>query len=68
MLEYAFDRRLVFTVGDSVTSGQQNLVTFNGIHHKTSKHGGAANYGFPDPTYLDRVKQELAGVGVTPQL
>lgn len=30
LLEYAFDRRLVFTVGDSVTSGQQNVVTWNG--------------------------------------
>lgn len=27
LLREAFNRRLVFTVGDSVTSGQQNVVT-----------------------------------------
>lgn len=40
LLEIAFNRRLVFTVGDSVTTGQRNIVTWNGIHHKTSKDGG----------------------------
>ena len=30
----------VFTVGKSVTSGQENVVTWNDIHHKTSIYGG----------------------------
>jgi len=68
LLKVAFDRRLVFTVGDSVTTGQQNVVTWAGIHHKTAKTGGTANFGFPDPTYFTRVKQELAAVGITERL
>lgn len=27
LLKIAFDRRLVFTIGDSITTGQQNVVT-----------------------------------------
>lgn len=33
-----------------------------GIHHKTSTTG---TFGYPDPTYFDRVKEELRSVGVT---
>jgi deltex-like protein len=46
LLDYAFGRRLVFTVGDSVTSGQQNVVTWNGVHHKTNKNGGRVVFEF----------------------
>lgn len=64
LLKTAWDRRLVFTVGTSVTTGQSNCVIWNGIHHKTSTSGGPSNFGYPDPTYLERVKQELADKGV----
>lgn len=37
----AFDNRLIFTVGRSVTSGADYIVTWNGIPHKTNTHGGA---------------------------
>lgn len=40
LLETAFDAGLVFTVGTSVTTGLQNQITWNDIHHKTSMHGG----------------------------
>ncbi len=40
LLQNAFDARLIFTVGTSVTSGQDNTVTWNDIHHKTNTHGG----------------------------
>jgi len=43
-------------VGRSVTTGLDNQVVWNGIHHKTSMSGGAANFGYPDPTYFNRVK------------
>ncbi|KAI6192833.1 hypothetical protein M3Y99_01916100 [Aphelenchoides fujianensis] len=65
LLRIAFDRRLTFTVGDSQTSGRRNTVVWNGIHHKTRRTGGPQAYGYPDPGYLDRVKAELAAVGVT---
>lgn len=40
LLKRAFDQRLIFTVGQSTTSGRNNTVTWNDIHHKTSTHGG----------------------------
>uniref|UniRef100_A0A8D2ZG67 E3 ubiquitin-protein ligase n=1 Tax=Scophthalmus maximus TaxID=52904 RepID=A0A8D2ZG67_SCOMX len=40
LLRKAFDRRLVFTIGQSVTTGHNNVVTWNDIHHKTNMGGG----------------------------
>ena len=65
LLKEAFDRRLIFTIGTSVTNGSTNTTVWAGIHHKTSLSGGTSNYGFPDPTYLTRVQEELACKGVT---
>ncbi|XP_077983239.1 uncharacterized protein LOC144438082 [Glandiceps talaboti] len=64
LLKRAFDMGLLFTIGKSVTTGQDNCVVWNDVHHKTSKTGGPARYGYPDPTYLRRVKEELAAKGI----
>uniref|UniRef100_A0A3P9L037 E3 ubiquitin-protein ligase n=1 Tax=Oryzias latipes TaxID=8090 RepID=A0A3P9L037_ORYLA len=64
MLQRAFDQRLIFTIGRSTTSGRSNVVTWNDIHHKTSKHGGPSHYGYPDPAYLSRVREELKVKGI----
>ena len=64
LLKIAFERKLTFTIGTSVTTGQQNCVIWNGIHHKSQVGGGATNYGYPDPTYFSRVSEELAAKGV----
>lgn len=56
LLKVAFDRKLVFTVGQSVTTGLDNQVVWNGIHHKTQTSGGSSHFGYPDPTYFSRVK------------
>lgn len=64
LLEIAFDRGLLFTVGTSMTTGAQQVIVWNGVHHKTALSGGAAVHGYPDPTYLQRVKEELAAKGV----
>ena len=61
----AFERRLTFAVGFSVTRNCDNLVVWNGIHHKTNTSGGSAGFGYPDPTYLKRVKEELTLKGLT---
>ena len=53
-----------FTIGQSVTTGEEDQVTWNGIHHKTAIRGGAAHHGFPDETYLDRVTDELQAFGI----
>ncbi|MFH4975445.1 hypothetical protein AB6A40_002154 [Gnathostoma spinigerum] len=95
LFRLAFSCRLMFTVGDSITTGMRNVVTWNGIHNKTSLYGGAEKYvnalffrcvhfynsgssdmlyritvsfGYPDPSYLDRVLEELASMGITEKL
>lgn len=55
----AFERKLILTVGFSPTRNIDNVVCWNGIHHKTNQTGGATGYGYPDETYLERVKEEL---------
>lgn len=65
MLITAFQRRLTFTIGRSVSRGEDDCVTWNGIHHKTVLRDAGTGHGFPDTDYLDRVIQELNIVGVT---
>ena len=65
LLYIAFQRKLTFTVGTSITTGRKNTVVWNGIHHKTSLFGGPTCFGYPDPNYFNRVKEELAARGVT---
>ncbi|KAK2911840.1 hypothetical protein Q8A67_003973 [Cirrhinus molitorella] len=64
LLEKAFKQRLTFTIGRSSTTGQNNVVTWNDIHHKTSRSGGPTHYGYPDPDYLKRVQDELKAKGI----
>ncbi|KAK2156913.1 hypothetical protein LSH36_202g06028 [Paralvinella palmiformis] len=40
LLHKAFDARLIFTVGTSSTTGIDDSVTWNDIHHKTATYGG----------------------------
>uniref|UniRef100_A0A8C5ARY2 E3 ubiquitin-protein ligase n=1 Tax=Gadus morhua TaxID=8049 RepID=A0A8C5ARY2_GADMO len=64
LLQRAFDKKLIFTVGTSRTSGSEDQVTWNDIHHKTSIGGGPTSFGYPDPDYLRRVKEELKAKGI----
>ncbi|XP_005386571.1 PREDICTED: E3 ubiquitin-protein ligase DTX3L [Chinchilla lanigera] len=64
LLEVAFKRKLIFTVGYSRVQGISDVITWNDIHHKTSLSGGPSNYGYPDPDYLQRVKEELKAKGI----
>ncbi|KAL2092399.1 hypothetical protein ACEWY4_012197 [Coilia grayii] len=65
LLQRAFDQRLTFTIGRSSTTGRSNVVTWNDIHHKTSRTGGPSCYGYPDPEYLSRVQEELKVKGIS---
>ncbi|XP_037381343.1 E3 ubiquitin-protein ligase DTX3L isoform X2 [Talpa occidentalis] len=64
LLQRAFKQKLIFTVGYSRTQGLPNVITWNDIHHKTNRFGGPEGYGYPDPGYLKRVKQELKDKGI----
>ena len=63
-LKYAFMHGLTFTVGTSMTTGIPNQCTWASIHHKTSRVGGVAAHGFPDPTYFVNCNGELDSLGV----
>ena len=62
-LYLAWEQRLLFTVGTSMSSGFSNRVTWNDIHLKTQKIG--SEHGYPDPNFLANLMQELAGFGIT---
>jgi deltex-like protein len=66
LLKVAWERRLTFTIGISTTTGEQDTVTWNEIHHKTEFGTNRSGHGFPDPNYLDNVLEELSVQGVTP--
>lgn len=64
LLKQAFESRVTFTVGRSATTGLDDQVIWNDVHHKTRVCGGPTSFGYPDPTYLNRVQEELASKGV----
>uniref|UniRef100_A0A8C8TA60 E3 ubiquitin-protein ligase n=1 Tax=Peromyscus maniculatus bairdii TaxID=230844 RepID=A0A8C8TA60_PERMB len=64
LLREAFQKRLIFTIGYSRATGASDVITWNDIHHKTSPFGGPENFGYPDPNYLKRVKEELKAKGI----
>ncbi|NXO36006.1 DTX3L ligase, partial [Locustella ochotensis] len=64
LLKRAFSQKLIFTVGESRTTGQQSVITWNDIHHKTAMEGGPTQFGYPDDFYLQRVRSELKAKGI----
>ncbi|NXI80760.1 DTX3L ligase, partial [Rhipidura dahli] len=64
LLRRAFEQKLIFTVGQSCTTGKQSAITWNDIHHKTATDGGPDKFGYPDPSYLQRVRSELKAKGI----
>ena len=64
LLRKAWDRKLTFTIGTSVTTGAANTIVWNEIHHKTESTTNHSGHGYPDPNYLGNVMTELAAQGV----
>ena len=64
MLEQAFERRLIFTVGHSSTTGHDDVIIWNGISHKTFKDVTNSPHVFPDANYLTKVLKELKDHGI----
>ena len=64
LLKRAWQAKLIFTVGQSARTSRDDYVMWNCIHHKTSISGGPQSFGYPDPTYIKRVTDELAAVGI----
>ncbi|KAL7828546.1 hypothetical protein SRHO_G00321800 [Serrasalmus rhombeus] len=64
LLIMAWDRRLIFTIGTSSTTGESDTVVWNEVHHKTEFGSNLTGHGYPDPNYLDNVLVELSAQGV----
>ena len=64
LLTKAFQRRLIFSVGASLSRGEDDCVVWGGIHHKTQVMDTGGGHGYPDISYLDRVEHELREHGV----
>ena len=64
LLRKAWERKLTFTIGTSVTTGASNTIVWNEIHHKTESTTNHSGHGYPDPNYLNNVTAELAAQGV----
>lgn len=60
LLEKAFRRGELFTVGKSLTNNRDNQTTYGSIHLKTSLSGGPQSHGWPDNTYFSRLQAECA--------
>lgn len=65
LLLVAWDRRLIFAIGTSSTTGESDTVIWNEIHHKTEFGSNLTGHGYPDANYLDNVLAELAAQGIT---
>jgi deltex-like protein len=67
LLRIAWDNRCIFKVGTSLTSGEENVVCWGIIPHKTNPNtdaNRAVNFGFPDNSYFDRVKYACNNLGI----
>ncbi|CAM9500711.1 unnamed protein product [Chrysoparadoxa australica] len=62
LFRLAFERRLIFRVGTSITTGRINTTVWGSIPMKTSQDGG--EHGYPDGDYFTRVKNALRDKGV----
>lgn len=61
----AWERKLTFTIGTSVTTGESHTVVWNEIHHKTEFGSNRSGHGYPDPNYMDNLTMELSVHGIT---
>ena len=55
LLEKAFEQKLTFTIGRSITTGRDDCVVWNDIPHKTSTDGGPEKYvSVTDNLFVDK--------------
>lgn len=63
LLNLAWQRRLVFTVSRSHTTGCEDVVAWN-LPHKTEIGSNTSGHGYPDQGYLHRLLRELEALGI----
>ncbi|XP_072381963.1 protein deltex [Diabrotica undecimpunctata] len=63
LLYTAWQRKLIFTVSRSHTTGCEDVVSWN-IPHKTEMGPSTNSHSYPDPNYLNNVIRELEALGI----
>lgn len=63
LLKIAWQRKLIFTVSRSHTTGCEDVVAWN-IPHKTEMGPSNSSHSYPDSGYLNQVLRELEALGV----
>lgn len=64
LLTVAWNRRLLFRIGLNPETGRMDRIVINGFELKTSRHGGILGQGYPDVSYMSRLKCDLKQVGI----
>jgi deltex-like protein len=65
LIQKAWDQKILFTIGTSITRGLDDCIIYNGIHFKTVPFATSTEpWGWPDSTYLYRIVQELNDKGI----
>jgi deltex-like protein len=64
LLNIAWERGLLFRVGYNPQTNRMDQVVPNGFELKLRRDGGILFHGFPDPSYMNRLKADLKDVGV----
>ena len=63
LFKKAWKMKRTFTIGRSLALNADNRITWNDIHHKTNIEPNS-EYGYPDPTYLTRVVEDMKAMGI----
>ena len=64
LLRLAWKRRLLFRIGFNPVTKRMNRIVSNGLDLKYAREGGILRGGYPDPSYLSRLKSDLREIGV----
>lgn len=67
LLRVAWENRCIFKVGTSLTTGEDNVVCWGIIPHKTVPNTNASQpveFGYPDNGYFERVKYACNNLGI----
>jgi len=64
LLRVAWNRQLLFRIGWNPTTSRNDAVVINGIEMKARRRGGIAGNGYPDVSYMSRLKADLGELSV----
>lgn len=64
MLELAWKRGLLFRIGFNPATKRKDVIVPNGIELKTKRTGNPQQGGWPDVSYMSRLKSDLKEVGI----